>query len=223
MASKGKSHSVVHFLRHAHSEANLKGILAGRRAGVHLSKSGLTQALQLVKPLKELKLDYLHISPLDRCWETVTPFIDATSGVEISADPHFVEMDYGQWSGKKLAVLSKKALWSTIQRNPSQVRFPDGESFIQMQSRVIEGVESIRSTPGTHLVVSHGDVIRVALTHYFGAHLDAFQKLAIGPATLSTIIFDEENVVISGTNIPISRSQSSGLGESTLGGGSGRL
>jgi probable phosphoglycerate mutase len=222
MASKGKSHSVVHFLRHAHSEANLKGILAGRKDGVQLSKDGRAQALQLVEPLKDLKLNYLHISPLDRCWETVTPFIDATSGIEISANPQFIEMDYGQWSGKKLAVLSKKALWSNIQKNPSRVRFPDGESFTQMQSRVIEGIEALRSVTGNHLVVSHGDVIRVALTHYLGAHLDAFQRLSIGPATLSTIIFHEENVVISGMNIAISQSQSSIHGESTLGGGGGR-
>jgi probable phosphoglycerate mutase len=131
-------------------------------------------------------------------------------------------MDYGQWSGKTLAVLSKKALWSTIQKNPSRVRFPEGESFTQMQSRVIERIEKLRTIPGNHLVVSHGDVIRVALTHYLGAHLDAFQKISIGPATLSTIIFHQENVVISGTNIPISHSQTSTPGESTLGGGGGR-
>jgi broad specificity phosphatase PhoE len=91
-----------------------------------------------------------------------------------------------------------------------------------MQSRVIEGIEALRSVTGNHLVVSHGDVIRVALTHYLGAHLDAFQRLSIGPATLSTIIFHEENVVISGMNIAISQSQSSIHGESTLGGGGGR-
>ena len=222
MAVKVTTHSVVHFLRHAHSEANLKGILAGRTAGVHLSKDGMKQASQLVNPLKELNINFLHISPMDRCWETITPFIDATSGIEICADPDFIEMDYGQWSGKKLAVLAKKELWSSIQKNPSRVRFPEGESFIEMHARVITRIETLRFTPGNHLVVSHGDVIRVALTHYLGTHMDNFQRLSISPATLSTLVFHGDKVSVTGTNIPISESTFSGAGESTLGGGSGR-
>jgi probable phosphoglycerate mutase len=222
MAVKGKSQTTVHFLRHAHSEANLKGILAGRKAGIHLSKIGTTQALQLVEPLKKLNIDYLHISPLDRCWETVSPFIDASTGIEIATDPQFIEMDYGQWSGKKLSILAKKTLWSTIQKNPSRVRFPDGESFSEMQSRVIESIEKIRIRTGNHLVVSHGDVIRVAITHYLGAHIDDFQKLAVAPASLSSIVFLDDNPTINGINIPITSSQLSHHGETTLGGGSGR-
>ena len=222
MAVKGKSHTVVHLLRHAHSEANLKGILAGQMAGVRLSKSGIEQSLAIVEPLKALELDYIHISPMDRCWETVNPFIEATTGIEIAPDSSFVEMNYGEWSGKKLAQLSKKSLWAKIQKNPSQVRFPEGESFGEMHARVVEGIENLRNIPGNHLVVSHGDVIRVALTHYIGAHIDQFQKLSIAPASLSTLVFYGDNVSITGTNIALGNMTSNPKGESTLGGGGGR-
>ena len=222
MAVQNKSRTVVHLLRHAHSEANLKGILAGQLAGVHLSKTGIEQSLAIVDPLKVLKVDYLHISPMDRCWETVNPFIEDTKGIEIAPNPAFIEMNYGEWSGKKLGLLSKKNLWAKIQKNPSQVRFPAGESFGEMHARVVEGIETLRKTPGNHLVVSHGDVIRVALTHYLGAHMDLFQRLSIAPASLSTLVFQGDSVSITGTNIVLGKALSHPHGESTLGGGGGR-
>lgn len=221
MAGKGKSQVVVHLLRHAHSVANEKGVLAGQTAGVHLSKSGEKQAIALIEPLKALQVTHLHISPMDRCWETINPFIEATTDIEIAPDPAFIEMNYGEWSGKKLAGLSKKGLWEKIQESPSLVRFPAGESFGEMLSRVVEGIEIIRSQSGVHLIVSHGDVIRVALNHYLGSHLDTFQRLSIAPASLSTLIFSGKSVSISRVNVPLGTSSANAGGESTLGGGSG--
>ena len=222
MAVNRKSHSVVHLLRHAHSEANSKGILAGRKPGVHLSQIGKEEAKLLVEPLKALKVDFLHVSPLERCWETIQPFVDATSGIEISQDSKFIEMDYGLWSGQKLKNLTKKNLWSSIQNSPSVVRFPEGESFNEMHGRAIEGVEEIRKNPGVHLVVSHGDVIRVILNNYLGSHMDLFQRLSIAPASISSIVFQGNSISITSVNRILQRKPDESLGESTLGGGSGR-
>ena len=41
----------------------------------------------------------------------------------------------------------------------------------------------------TVLVVSHADVIKAALAHYAGLHLDLFQRLVVSPASLSVVAF----------------------------------
>jgi len=55
-------------------------------------------------------------------------------------DPELTEVDYGTWSGKKLAVLSRNKLWKTVQEAPSRMYFPSGEGIAQMQSRAMTSV-----------------------------------------------------------------------------------
>jgi len=209
---------VVHLLRHAHSEANLKGVLAGRIEGVSLSKKGQEQALALVPTLSQLKISHIHSSPLQRCIETVSPFQRDFRSLKIKKNSAFIEMDYGSWSGRKLSTLSKQKLWNHIQSTPSVVRFPEGESFLEMRSRAIDGIENLRGIKGNHLVVSHGDVIRTILNHYLGSHIDHFQRIAIDPASISTLIFHDGNVSVRSMN---AKESQRGTGHSTLGGGSG--
>jgi len=209
----------IYLLRHAHSQANNQGILAGRKKGVKLSARGKKEAVALIHTLNELGISEIHVSPLERCLETIAPFSEQAKSIPLIADEAFIEMHYGNWSGAKLSLLSRKKLWKTIQSNPSQVRFPAGESFHEMCSRAIEGIENLRRRGGTQLVVSHGDVIRVILNHYLGSHLDNFQRLSIEPASLSRISFHGDRIIIQSINVT---SKISGTTDSTLGGGSGK-
>ncbi len=211
--------STVYLLRHAHSVANGRGILAGQSKGIKLSAIGKKQADNLVATLVPLDIDYVYLSPLERCLETVTPFLKVHEKALISQSPEFVEMNYGGWTGKRLAILSRRSMWKDIQKEPSTVRFPQGESFLEMRHRAVAGIESLRGKPGNHLVVSHGDVIRVILNHYLGAHLDNFQRLSIDPASISAIRFAHGGVTIQNMN---STSSVSAHSSSTLGGGAGK-
>ncbi len=215
----GSKSTTIFLLRHAHSEANLRGTLSGRKAGVNLSDVGKKQAAELIERLGTLKIQEIHYSPLERCFQTIEPFLRANPKIPAVSEPAFVEMDYGKWSGLKLSLLSKKKLWSTIQQSPSRVRFPEGESFTEMSARVLEGLEKLRGDGKVHLVVSHGDVIRVALNHYLGSQLDNFQRLSVDPASISALSFHGDSVRINFINSTVSVSTHN---NSTLGGGSGK-
>jgi probable phosphoglycerate mutase len=215
----GRKPVTIYFLRHAHSQANNQGILAGRTKGIKLSTRGKKEAEGLVQTLGTLDFTEIYSSPLERCRETINPFCQSHPGIPIHLDEAFIEMNYGEWSGLKLAHLARKKMWATIQSNPSSIRFPVGESFLEMSTRAIEGIEKIRTNGKNALVVSHGDVIRVILNHYLGAHLDNFQRLSIDPASISRITFHGEKVNINTINmVP----NISGTKDSTLGGGSGK-
>jgi probable phosphomutase (TIGR03848 family) len=180
-------------LRHAHSVANEKNLLAGRTPGVSLSKSGREQAVQLVDRLGFMKFDEVAISPLQRCKETIEPWL-RTHGASASlvVDDAISEVDYGNWSGKSLLSLRRKAQWKVVQDFPSQMVFPEGESLLEMQGRALSGFYRLNSVKGKgpRLLVSHGDVIKAIVAHCLGMHLDQFQRLVIEPASLTIIDTD---------------------------------
>ena len=185
------------FLRHAHSSANDAGILSGQLPGVSLSTKGKKQATQLVERIGSSNFDSVRISPLQRCEETITPWLSSkySKGIKnYQIDDALIEMDYGSWSGRKLSSLSREKLWKEIQNRPSTVQFPQGERMRAMQKRALSSVfASIEEKKnGTHLFVSHGDVLKAIVASLLKMKLDDFQSLVIDPASLTVIDFDGE-------------------------------
>lgn len=185
-------------IRHAHSTANLAGILSGRLPNVHLSEKGLQQSVNLAKRLGEFPLAQLRISPMERCFETIQPWINESvisknPQFEATIDPDLTEVDYGSWSGKKLSTLSTNKLWKTVQESPSRMYFPQGEGIAQMQSRAMKSIHEAVGTKkkGAVVVVSHGDVIKSILASALGMHLDEFQRIVIDPASISIVEYSD--------------------------------
>jgi probable phosphomutase (TIGR03848 family) len=180
-------------LRHAHSVANEKNLLAGRTAGISLSKTGKEQARDLISRLGTIQFDEVAISPLQRCRETIDPWLTSTGAKSrIVVDESVSEVDYGNWSGKTLSSLRRKAQWKIVQDFPSQMTFPEGESLLEMQGRALSGFYRLNAVKGKgpRLLVSHGDVIKSIVAHCLGMHLDQFQRLVIEPASLTIIDTD---------------------------------
>ena len=220
-------------IRHAHSEANAAGILSGRLPNVHLSEKGVEQSEHLAVRLGNFPLSTLRISPMERCFETISPWINSivlpnNPRFEPIIDQELTEVDYGSWSGKKLAVLSKNKLWKIVQEAPSRMYFPNGEGIAQMQSRAMTSVHEAVSTKvkGAAVIVSHGDVIKSIVASALGMHLDEFQRIVIDPASISILDFsttkprvlllnDSRSVV---TELLVAPKRAKNL----LGGGSGR-
>lgn len=178
-----------------HGQTPTTGIvLPGRAPGLHLSDQGRQQAERVAQQLKERfpLVDAVHTSPLERTRQTAEPTA-RTFGLVPVNNAAFIECDFGDWTGKKLADLSKLPEWQTVQKTPSQFRFPGGESFTDMQDRVVAGIESVAAQHpgGVVACFSHADPIKTAITHYRGMNLDEFQKATAEPASVTTIEFRE--------------------------------
>ncbi len=108
------------------------------------------------------------------------------------------ECDFGEWTGKKLSVLAKKPAWTTVQRAPSTFRFPGGESFVEMQSRMWATVSTLVARhPGqTIILVSHADPIKAVLTYAQGVPLDLFQRTVISPCSLSAVVLGHDMPIV---------------------------
>ena len=187
--------TTVILIRHAHSVANEKGVLAGRSPGVVLSKLGKRQAIDLKKRLGDMKFKSISVSPLERCLATIQPWINATGVAHknIDFDEGLSEVDYGSWTGKKLSALSLKKEWRVVQRTPSQMVFPGGEALLAVQRRAKKTLmNSIKKAGnGSVLIVSHGDVIKSLIASALELELDKFQKIVIDPASISVLDYNK--------------------------------
>ena len=186
------------FLRHAHSIANESGILAGQLPGISLSKKGSQQAIDLVDRIGKVSFDSIRMSPMQRCQETLAPWLESSHSNGLKKfilDEKLIEMNYGSWSGKKLNSLAKQPLWKIVQKTPSKVEFPQGERMTAMQKRAVASIEEavLEKSRGTHLFVSHGDVIKAMVASLLKMKLDNFQSLVIDPASITMLDYDGDS------------------------------
>lgn len=196
----------VILLRHGRSTANSAGVLAGRTPGVTLDEDGLTQAQALVERLAQLPLAAVISSPLQRCQETLAPLAQARA-LEVSVDDRFVEVDYGEWTGRELRKLGKEPLWKVVQAHPSAAVFPGGEGLAALQARAVAAVREwdakLAAEHGPEvlwLVCSHGDVIKAVLADALGVHLDGFQRIVANPCSVSVVTYTETRPFVQRVN-----------------------
>lgn len=174
-------------IRHAPTaETGLR--LTGRLPGVSLGEAGTEAARRVAERLSALRLAAVYSSPIERTWETAVE-VARPHRLEPLSHDGLLEVDFGSWSGRTLRSLARLKAWRTVQLSPSRVTYPGGEAVTHAQARAVAACEDIahrhrRSTVG---VVTHADVIRLALAHYLGQPLDLFQRLGVAPASVSVV------------------------------------
>jgi probable phosphomutase (TIGR03848 family) len=183
----------VILLRHGRSTSNTAHTLAGRSEGVDLDDKGREQADSVVARLEGLPVKAIVRSPLLRCERTVAPLARAL-GLEPVVDERLTEVDYGEWTGRKIGDLVKEPLWSVVQAQPSAAVFPDGEGLAGVQARAVAAIrEHDRRLAGGNdgdvlwVACTHGDVIKSIVADALGTHLDSFQRITVDPASMSVI------------------------------------
>jgi probable phosphoglycerate mutase len=174
-------------IRHALTETTGKR-LSGQAPGIHLSERGRQQAAALAERLRSLPLAAVYTSPLERCTETAEP-LGRARRLEVQTLPALLEVEYGRWTGRPLAQLARTSLWKRVQQAPSSVRFPDGETLEEVQTRAVSALVQLAGRHPRSVVaaVTHAEVIRLALAHFAGVHIDLFQRMVVHPASISAV------------------------------------
>ena len=189
--------TLVLLVRHGQTPTTGK-LLPGRAPGLHLADQGNAQAAAVAERIAQLpKVDAIYASPLERARETAAPIGKALKQ-KVNVHKGLLECDFGDWTGAELAKLMKLPEWNTVQRAPSTFRFPNGESFTEMQTRMVSALDDIRTKhPGGVVVcVSHADPIKAAIAHAMGTHLDLFQRIVIGTCSVSAVSYSTFGPVV---------------------------
>ena len=195
--------TLIIFVRHGRTPTTGTK-LPGRAPNLHLSDEGKSQAEMIAKEIKKssssflgTKVSAVYASPMERTQETAKP-IAKTLNLRVRTLQGLNECDFGDWTGRRLRDLSKLKSWSTIQKQPSSFRFPNGESFTEMQNRMLKTVDKIleRHSGETVVCVSHADPIKAILASAVGTPLDLLQRILVGPCSASVVLYTKERPLV---------------------------
>ncbi|MDR6987455.1 putative phosphomutase (TIGR03848 family) [Paenarthrobacter nitroguajacolicus] len=226
--------ATVILVRHGRTTANATGLLAGRAAGVSLDQTGLEQSAVTADRLAPVPLVGVVSSPLERCRQTAQLILDRQGITPYAPVDHdLTECDYGHWQGRTLSDLATEELWPVVQTQPSAVVFPGGESMAAMQARAVGAIrrhdaafEAEHGPGAVWVAVSHGDIIKSILADALGMHLDMFQRITVGPASVSIVRYGAQRPTVYATNTDAGGltwlSNGIASGDAPVGGGAGQ-
>ena len=177
-------------IRHGENDYVKSGKMAGRLPGIHLNEKGLKQAQALADTLKEIPLKAVYSSPLERAMETAKPIAESHK-LKIVQEPDLMDTDIGKWQGRSWRVLGLTKVWRIVQNAPSRFRFPEGESFVEAQTRYVLAIERIiqknNKPKDIVAVVFHADPIKLVVSHFLGMPLDHFQRLSCDTGSITVV------------------------------------
>lgn len=171
---------IIDLLRHGEVEGPV-AVARGCGTNVSLTERGRAEMDRVARVLQiEGSLTAIASSPLSRCALFAEQFSNQ-SDTPLTILPQMREIDFGNWEGKQAHEITEQALLTQFMENPDGVQLPGGESFNQFAERIIAAWETwLAGASGEHrLLISHGLVKRVLLSHLLGLPLSQIWRLAL--------------------------------------------
>ncbi|WP_281738401.1 histidine phosphatase family protein [Enterococcus dispar] len=157
---------MIYLARHGQTQWNVEKRICGR-ADVPLTTVGRRQAQNLVQKLsdKKIKIDRIIVSPLCRAQETAL-IVNEKLQLPLVTDERLIEMDFGVYDGKAISTPDfQKA------RLEFSLPFPNGESILDVASRVYPLLSELENRSEQVLLVCHNAVSRVVDNYFHGKNM----------------------------------------------------
>jgi len=192
----------IYLIRHGESLANTRGIYQGQTYDTQLSPLGVRQAHAVAERLRHEQIKLVITSPLTRTRQTARAIVQFHP-VATNIHRQIMETNHGDWEGKRISDIKRR--WPVIYRTwttkPSQVRFPDGETFDDLQRRVWGWwLATIPEFTGPTVVVTHDNIIRIILAGVLRMHADNLWTIEIQPAGITIVDVTKGKTTVSAIN-----------------------
>lgn len=174
-------------LRHGDTGADEKRFIG--QTDVSLSDIGRHQAHWWRQCLTMTPPVHIFSSDLGRCLETAR-IIAADHGMDVTPQAELREILLGKWDGMTFRRVRKRWPDAFRQRGMDLARFrpPEGESFLDLQHRVVPAFEqAVVQTGRRILIVAHAGVNRVILCHLLGMPVKNLFRITQGGGAMNLI------------------------------------
>ncbi len=176
-------------IRHGQTDWNAQQKVMGRQP-IPLNETGQQQAAAAAAYLAEARLDAVIASPVRRTMQTAE-IIAVSHDLAVEEDEGLAEIDYGDWVNMSFAEL-KELHGETLKRyrlDPGDLMLPGGESMPQVAERVGGTLATVRERfdDGRVALVSHADIIKIALLDLLGFELRTLIRFSIDNASITLV------------------------------------
>ena len=177
--------ATFYLVRHGESEANAARRFAGQ-SDSPLTARGRRQAETVAKELAKVKFDKVVSSDLSRTRDTAE-IIARAQGVPVEIVPELREIDVGDRTGQTFDEVAGLPEW----KDDGFVAWPGGETLDQVLARTLAAIDKLAGeNPGqTILVVGHGGVNRILLSHFLGI-LPRLERTPATNTSISVVVTD---------------------------------
>lgn len=157
----------IYLVRHGQSETNVSDTFAGQ-LNTPLSELGMKQSNCLLEFFKNVKIDEIYSSVLQRAYDTIKPVADALN-IKIKTDDRIKEIYGGDWQGDTYEHINKvsKTFQTTWKTDLYNARCDNGESVKELCDRVVNFLLEIinKSTAENIIISTHAVPIRAILSY----------------------------------------------------------
>jgi alpha-ribazole phosphatase len=162
--------TVLWLLRHPEPEPAAAGRCYGS-LDWELSEAGIRQAQFLAGAVAAEPIAAIYTSPRQRCRQAAR-IMAASRAVPVEIVDALRELDFGEFEGRSYGEIAVRDpdLYVQWMEHPTDVRFPGGESFAEMSTRVLAATRALRARHSgqTIVLITHGGVIRIVLADALG-------------------------------------------------------
>ena len=194
---KGLSHTRFGLIRHAQTLWNQKKLIQGQDDS-DLTRSGWQQANAWGQRLKSQTFDRILSSDLGRTVATAQE-INTSLQVPMETSPALRELDWGEWTGKRIQEIKAKApeLLKNLEATGWQFCPPGGESRSTAWSRAKTALQeaALKWPGGEILTVTHEGIIKCLLYGLEQREFLPHEPALIKPYHLHWLVIDEAGVL----------------------------
>ncbi|MEA5078285.1 MAG: histidine phosphatase family protein [Anaerolineaceae bacterium] len=183
----------IYLVRHGQTDFIGK-ILCGNLPGIHLNDLGKKQAQASANYLSKLPIKAIYSSPMERARETASALAQISSA-KINVQEFLREVNFGDFQGKESDFLLAHPVWQTFIKTPVEVTFPGGESVINAQKRISEGLDalSLQYQEEDEIVCyAHCEILLLAVSACLNLSVNYMHRLTIHPASVTLVEWTQE-------------------------------
>jgi len=183
-------------LRHGETAYNADGNKYCGRTDIGLTDKGLGQAKRMQDLLKDDSFDAIFCSPLERA--RVTAEIASGRAADVQVDPRLIEVDFGQWEGKRPEEFqtADPESWNNWLSDPAQHRAGRiGETAAEVIARLEDFYTELQEKYAGKkvLVVAHNGVNRFFMASQLGMPLKNYRRIIQENSALTLVTLSKEH------------------------------
>ena len=163
-------------------------VLLGRTHDAPFTERGKEQLALVAESLRHEHVTAIHSSPRRRALDTAAA-IAANHEMPVEMREELDELNYGEWSGRRIHELARDPQWRRWNKRRSAWRPPNGESMRDLQARMLRYAAEVggADSADTIVAVTHAEPIRVLLLYVAGIPIDDFMRIDVDPGGVTRI------------------------------------